>query len=365
MRAKITGFNMEDYADELAFITNAREPQIEFKGDRPVYDVSIDGPAESGILGNYVRKWKPVLRHNAEMVRITNSILVREEWSELDRKITQMVKLRQNAINDLRSAGLVQSTSLAVMMTRWRVATERVRPSVSMDGRSKADHDRTDRIVRAVPLPIFRTDYTFGRRELMSSRRMGAPLDTFEAGEAIEALVEEQERMLFNGEARVIVEGNAIFGYTNLPARDTATAAAYGGGDFGTITNIVPTLLGMVNALALLRYHGPFNFYISVTQYNEMLEYYSDGSVDNAVMRVERLPMIDSVKPSDYLAAGNGVLVQMTSNVVEMQEALAPENREWESPDGQSLNFAAMAASTNKLTTDSEGNAGIAHVTAA
>ncbi len=356
MRARVTGLNSGDYDNEMDFILNARRPTIGYTGEKPKYDPAIDGE------GAWARKWGPVLRHNS--ARVTNSILLREEWSELDRRITEMVKLRQNAVNDLRSAGLVQTTTLATMMLRWRVATERMRPQVNMDGRSKADLDQTDRIVRSVPLPIFRTDYGFGKRELMASRRMGTPLDTFEATEAIQALVEEQERMLFNGEARVIVEGNAIFGYTNLPARITATAAVFGGGDFGTITNIVATFLGMANALALVRYHRPFNCYIAQTQYNQMLEYYSDGSSDNPLQRVEALPMINSVKASDYLADGNLVMVQMTSNVVEMVEALAPENREWESPDQQSLNFAAMAASTYKLTTDSAGNAGIAHATA-
>jgi hypothetical protein len=303
---------------------------------------------------------RPVLENDI----VTNSLLDKREWAGLDAMIVKMVKLRLNGIADLRSAGLVQTTSLAEMVRQWRVASERIRPTVNMDGRSQAAKDRTDKKTYGVPVPLIRADYEIGRRELLASRAVGADIDATEAGEAGEAVAEEAERILFNGNTEVIVNGNGLYGYTTLPARDTATAAAYGGGDFGTISNIKPTFTGMLSALSAKRYHGPFGCYIANTQYHQMLENFTDGSGQTALDRVLALPQISFVKPSDLLADGVTVMVQMTANVVELVEALPLENREWESGDGQSLYFAVMAAMAPKLVTDFAGYAGIAHATA-
>lgn len=352
-------------AEALNFVTNTKTPQIKIKaGGSPIaFNADLDLLGIPEHLKPWAARWRPVLRNEAAFV--TNSVLDKREWAELDREIFEMVKLRHNALQDLKDRGLTKTTTLAEMLSQWRMASERIRPSVNMDGRSRADRDRTDRHVYSVPIPIYRTDYEIGRRELLASRKLGTSIDTFEAGEAASAIMEEQERTLFDGNANIVVQGNPVYGYTTLPARDTATAVGYGGGDFGTISNILPTVLGMLAALAAKRYHGPFVFYIAQAQYHEMLDTYTDGSGQTALARVLELPQIDAIKPSDFLTAANGTLVQMTRNVVDWTEGMSLENREWESGDGQALYFAVMAAGAPRLKTDVDGNAGIAHVTGA
>lgn len=346
------------------FITNSHAPQIKIEagGQDIAFNADIDYLNVPEHLKPWAYRWGPVLRNDAAFV--ANSVLDKREWAELDRTIFEMVKLRRNGVEDLRSRGLTTTTTLAEMLSQFRMATERVRPTVSMDGRTRADRDRTDRVVYSVPIPIIRGDYDIGRRELDASRKLGASLDTFEAGEAASSVAEEEERLLFNGDASIVVHGGTIYGYTTLPARDTATAAVYGGGDFGTISEILPTYLGALAALAAKRYHGPFVSYVALTQYHEMLDTYTDGTGQTALARVKLLPQIDDVKPSDFLAAGNMVLVQMTPNVVDWRIALDVENREWVSGDQMSLMYCVLSAATPRLKTDSDGNAGIAHATA-
>lgn len=361
----------EGIGDNLSIVGNGRKCRLATNVDM-AFNTEIDMAGIPKHLEAWAKRWKPVLRNpNANVMvqnkrgMVVNSMLDKREWAELDRKIYEMVKLRRNAVADLMSAGLSTTTNLGEQLSQWRMASERVRPSVNMDGRSRANRDRTDRMVFSVPIPIYRTDYEIGTRELESSRKLGTPLDTFEAGEAAAAVAEEEERTLINGNANVVVDGNAIFGYTTLPARDTATAAAYGGGDFGTISNIEPTFLGMLTALALVRYYGPFNVYVARTQYFQMLSTYTDGTGQNAVDRVLKLPQITSIQQNDFLAAGNVIMTQMTENVVDWRVALSIDNREWTSGDGQALFYAVLSAAAPRLKTDVDGNAGIAHATAA
>jgi len=293
-----------------------------------------------------------------------HSLLRKQEWEELDRAVIRAVKLRQVAVADLRSRGLVQQLGgLGTLVSQWNVASEKSRPVVSMDGRTQGKKDRINKKLYGVPVPIIHDSYEIGIRELEASRRLGDSLDTTEAEESGAEVTEELERMLFNGYSAVNVGGNTIYGYTTLPARDTGTAAAYGGGDFGTISNVLPTFLGMLSALAAKRYHGPFGCYIAVTQYHQMLSTYTDGSGQTALQRVEALPQIEYVKPSDFLADGVLTMTQLTRDVVDVAIALDVTNREWTSEDGMALFYKVLLAMVPRLKTNHSGQAGTAHAT--
>lgn len=295
---------------------------------------------------------------------VTNSFLLKREWEQLDSAIVRMVKLRMNAINHLRSRGLIFNTSLAAYTVQWRVASEKVVPSVSMDGQTQAVSDRVDKKSYAVPIPIIHMDYMIPRRQLLVSRASGAEIDTLEAEETAMAVAEAAERQLFDGNAGVVVGGNTIYGYTTHGSRDTGTAAAYGGGDFGTVGNGYKTVNGMISALAAKRYHGPFGVYVSSAQYEQLNQYYTDGSGDTDLMRIIRHPKVDFCEPSDFLST-EVVMPQLTRNVVDLAVAEDVQNVEWESGDGFSLFFKVYLAQAPRLKQDYAGNLGVAHATSA
>ena len=247
--------NINEVRSQADVITNTAGPTIELlEGHEALaFNRDLDMLNLPEHMLGWAMRWQPVLRNEGAVV--VNSNLDKREWAELDREIYAMVKLRRNALADLTTDGLTKPISLAVILAQWRAATERPAPSINIDGESAANADQTDRKTYSVPVPMFRTDYSFGARQLMDARAAGQSIDTFEAGEAAEAIVEAQENMLFNGESSVVIEGNSIPGLTTFSARDTDTAANYGGGDFGTVGNGYTTILGMVTALAALRYH--------------------------------------------------------------------------------------------------------------
>ena len=73
-------------------------------------------------------------------------------------------------------------------------------------------------------------------------------------------------------------------------------------GDFGTISNILPTFLDMVSALQGDNYYGPYEAWVSTTQYVEMMDVYTDGSGQSALDRVvSAIPQLRAVHHGDYL----------------------------------------------------------------
>ncbi|RPI63881.1 MAG: hypothetical protein EHM48_01765 [Planctomycetaceae bacterium] len=333
----------------LDVLTKGRRPLVKQNGDKLEMICNAQG--------------FPVIGYRGDIA--VHSLLRKNEWEELDRAVIAMVKLRLNGIQDLRDNNLVQPLGgLGTMVSQWNVGSEKVAASVSMDGRTRSNRDRVDKKLYGVPVPIIHQEYEIGARELESSRRLDNAIDTTEAQESSAAVSEKLENILFNGDSSVVVGGSGIYGYTTLAARTTATAAGFGGGDFGTISNILPTFLGMLSALSAKRYHGPFGCYISDTQYHQMLAFFTDGSGQTALDRVLKLPQIKFVKPSDHLADGATVMAQLTKNVVDLAVALDVTNREWSSDDGMALYFKVLLAMVPRLKTDYAGNAGVAHATA-
>jgi len=329
------------------------------KGRRPLMQANADGQME--MIVN--EEGFPVVGYRGGIA--VHSLLRKSEWEELDRAVITMVKLRLQGIQDLRAAGLVQPLGgLGTMVSQWNVGSEKPLATISMDGRTRGNRDRVDKKLYGVPVPIIHDEYEIGARELEASRKLGNALDTTEAEESGSSVAEKLENILFNGDTSIVVDGAGIFGYTTLAARLTATAAAFGGGDFGTISNIQATFLGMLSGLAALRYHGPFGCYISNTQYHQMLAFYTDGSGQTALARVQTLPQIQFVKPCDFLADGVLTMVQLTRNVVDVATALDVTNREWMSGDEMALHYKVLMAAVPRLKTDYAGHTGIAHATA-
>ena len=292
-----------------------------------------------------------------------NSFLTREEWEKLDSVIVARAQQQLNAYQDLVDANLTTQTTLAEEFSKWRVASERIAADVTMDFRTRRNRDRTDMKTYGVPVPIISAEYEIGRRELLVARAAGRDVEVTEADAAAIAVTEKAEDILMNGETGIVVHGSNIPGYRTLAARDSNTAAGYGGGDFGTISQIRPTFLGMMSALAANRYMGPFGCYIANTQYHEMLDRHTDGSGQTAIETVESIPQIEYVKANDLVPAGELVMVQLTRDVVDLVIALSLENRQWESPDGSALFFVVMMSAIPRLRTDYAGTSGIAHAT--
>jgi len=360
----------EGCEDPLGLITKTKRPTIRHKGARVVANAEQVNSFLTEFYGSdetrremmrpWAEKWAAEMANKNAVV--TNSSLLKREWAILDQVIYEAPRLMSKVVTDL--AGLTTTTTLAEQMSQWRVSSERMRPSVSMDGRSRVNQDRTDKTMQSVPIPIIRTDYEIGSRELLSSRTLGTPLDATEAVEAVQSILEEEARIVLNGTTEIVVDASAISGYTTFAARDTNTAAGYGGGDFGTISNIRPTFRGMVAALSALFYHGPFNCYISNTQFHQMQARYTDGSGETALEAVLKLRQVASVEPDDLLADGNLLMVQLERKVVDRRVGLPLTTREWQTPDGQSNMFAVMSAAVQRLKSDYRGNTGIAHATA-
>jgi len=296
-----------------------------------------------------------------------NSILRKDEWQELDQAVVEAAKTRLVAVDHLRQRGLVQPLGgIGTLTSQWNVTSAVAAADVNMTGQATGQRDLPDSQVKNVPVPVVFKEFAIGARTLAASRRLGDGLDVTTAYEAARVVAEMQEDMLVNG-YDLTFNGGTIYGYTNHTNRNTDTATAYGGGDWGTISNVDKTIAGMIGAANTDGYYGPFGIYAAPTQFNQAaLAYYSDGSGQTPVQRIlASMPNVQLFQMSPNLSDGVVVLVQLSRNVVDWAEALPIQMLEWASGDGMVSHFKVMAVGAPRVKADYDGKSGIVHATGA
>ena len=314
--------------------------------------------------GQFVR-----VNEQGQGVMTVNSMLTEDEWAEIERTVLQAATYPLRVVNDLRSRGLTASLGgVGSLETRWYTASQMTKATVSMTGRGRAERDLPEMLQDAVPVPVIFKEFSIDWRTLAASRRLGDGLDVTAGVEATRVVAEELESIVVNGNTAVQLNGRPIYGLRTHPKRRTDTAANFGGGDWGTATNILATVAGMVNAANTQNNYGPFLLYVSQAQYNQAALFrYSDGSGDTPLAVLNNLPMIEDVRslPPNVLPDGELLMVQATAEYIELAEALPIQVREWTSGDGVESMFKVLTIAAPKIKARQGDETGIVHATGA
>lgn len=324
-------------------------------------------PRDNGIVFD---KQDGVFRRNSAQGDglVVNSLLTVDEWVEVESQVLSASRYPLRVVEGFRRRGLVRPLgSVGSLEARWYVSSDITAAGVNMTGRGRAERDLPEVRPASVPVPVIFKEFTIDWRTLEASRRMGDGLDMTTLVEAVRVVAEGYENLVVNGSTAVTLNGAPIYGLRTHPNRNTDTAGNYGGGDWGTITNIVPTIAGMVSAANAQHNYGPFYVYVSQTQFNQAaMSFYTDGS-GSALDRIKSLDMIEGVEglPPTVLPDGEILLLQMTAEYMELAEAMSIQVREWTSGDGLESMFKVMTIGTPKIKARFGNQTGIVHAAGA
>lgn len=289
-----------------------------------------------------------------------NALLRHDEWLEIDTAVLKTVQTELVGITDLMNAGLVKKLGgLGTMLSAYEQLGDLTQADVSMDADVPGEEDRQTFDTQFVPVPIIHKDFRISLRQLLASRNQGEGLDTTQAEAATRVVKEKMESMLFNGLSKQLA-GYPIYGYTNHPRRISDTAV----GDFGTAGNAYKTMVKAIGALAAKGFNGPFNVYLASTQFNQLLNLLGSVNDYNELTVISRqLPMISNVKRSFDLTDGSLVMVQMTSEVVDLAVAEDITPVQWDEMGGMLTRFRVMTAMAPRVKFDSNLACGVLHYT--
>lgn len=294
-----------------------------------------------------------------------NALLRKNEWEEIDAAVLDVARTSLNGVADLVAYGLVRPLGgLGTILSTYEQLSDMSAAEVSMEGTVEGEKDRQTFEPQSIPVPIIHKDFDVSLRHLLASRNFGEGLDMTQARTATRRVRDAAESMLFNGHSKQIA-GYTIAGYTTHAKRITQTAAAFGGGDFGTSGNGYKTIVGMVNALAAKGFFGPYGVYASRTQYGQLLNQYGSNDRSELAVILQSVPNVAFLKASDVLADGSVVMVQLTSDVVDLAIAQDITAVQWEEKGGMLQKFRIMTAMVPRIKFDANNACGVAHATSA
>jgi len=295
----------------------------------------------------------------------------------IDRAVVEVGLQRLTFVADLMGAGLVYPLSdpLSIAQLEWSTQSKIGAAQRTMSPAARGE----SKLPLIVPfrLPIYLTTDKFeiDIRTLKTSQRVGTPLDTSVVKQCTRAVNEAVEDAALNG--ATTLDGQALqdAGYTapgvlNHPNVNTQTLTAAAWTTTPVGATVFNEVMAMIAKLQGDKKFGPYRLYVGTQIGNTMDTDYNPNSPSPVTIR-QRLLQIDSiqaVKVADLLPAGNGatpsignkvVLIQMTSDVVDIVMGQGPTVIPWTSLDGFMIHNLVMAIMIPRVRSDADGNSGI------
>lgn len=297
-------------------------------------------------------------------VRVNQTALLQhEEWVDIDRAVISAAVQRMVAVADLRSRGLVHNLgSIGLTISLWDAASDMTEADVSMSAVTRGEKDTPAFRPAQVPVPIVHKDFQVELRRLEASRRFGESIDVTAAQISARRVVERTEQILFAG-APVQVDGSPLYGYTTHPDRNILSlAASWSDDSLVSGQDIVADVQAMLQAARDDRHYGPFVLYIPGPYEARLDDDYRDMDNRTIRQRILALSGIEDIRVADFLADDNIVLVQMTSDVVDLAIAQDITTVQWSTLGGMQEEFKVMAVWAPRIKSDYDGRSGIVHM---
>jgi uncharacterized linocin/CFP29 family protein len=301
-----------------------------------------------------------------EQIRRNATLLPYDAERRLDSLLVSVPQKARVVVNDLMARGLTRDAgNIGTYIDTWQKVSDHSDAQISMGIGTNPEYQRQTYERAGVPLPIIQQQFQFDIREMTAAANNGTSLETTHAERAMEKVAQAEENMVMNG-ASVTFGGYTIYGITNHPDIFTSTAATLaGGGDFGTVTQIIPTFVGVLTVMSNANFKGPKGIYVSPTQYGQMLIPLGSGSDTSALQYCEKLPDVAFIRSSQHLADGKVAFVDLSTQTIDIAIAQEMVLVGWEAEGGAINTFRVFSCKAPRLKSNAQSTIGIYIVTAA
>jgi len=289
----------------------------------------------------------------------TNGVLLPREWEYFDNVVVDIIRQNLVAVKEIMSRGLIYNlpNALGVMTLEWQQVLDDLEDAeITMSGLNEATKDRQQYGTLTMPIPIIHKEFFYNVRFLEAARRAGRRVDTVHAEVATRKVAERVEKLLFSG---LTIAGGTIYGLMTHPNRNTGSVSA--GWATATGAQIVTDVIAMMTIMAQKVMSGPFVLFIPLTVAAHLGDDYKANSDKTILERLMAIPGLTKIVTTSYLTGNNVLLVQMTSDVVQMVDGIQPTMVEWESKGGFEFNFKIIAILLPRIRASGNGFSGIVH----
>ncbi len=329
----------------------------------PISDVLLNSGAGVSAVGSVaIRLLESGMNINALR---TCDVLRKDEWVKFDEVVVEIARSRLIAVGDLVSRGLTFDlpNALGTTVIEYEKISDMEPAKLSMSGVTEEGNDRVEYTLESLPVPIGHKEFNINIRALTASRTRGIPLDTTQAAVSARKLAELNDSTVFKG-ATITVSGKTIPGYLTAADRNTGSLTGDWELTAQTGTIIIADVLAMVKALVGDNMFGPYVLYVPINygvKLDEDFKANSDKTIRERLLQIEEITAVRATTNLAGGASGEVVLVQMTSDVVDMVMGIEPTTVQWETAGGMITNFKVLSIMLPRVKSDALLQSGIAH----
>lgn len=296
----------------------------------------------------------------------------------MDQAVVKVGLQRLTVAADILAAGLTYNLTdpLSVTQLEWNSINKVGAAQRTMSPSARGENKMPITLPNRLPIYLTTDKFELDIRTLKMSQRVGTPLDTNLVEQCTRSVNEAIEDAIING--ATTLDGVALTdaGYTapgllNAPNAETQTLTAAAWTTVPVGLTVFNEVMSMIGKLQANKKFGPFRLYVGTQVSNALDSDYDTTNPSRGLTIRERLLKIDqlqAIRVADLITSGNGaspsignkvVLVQMTSDVVDMVVGQSPTVIPWTSLDGFTIHNLVMAIMIPRVRSDYNGDSGI------
>jgi uncharacterized linocin/CFP29 family protein len=337
-------------------------PNIRSQAARSGVSVDVLGVNRDGAFVGQGGVAQRLLAANMDPMALrTNGTLRYDEWKLYDKVVVDVASTRLNVTQELLARGLSYPipNALGVMQIQWETINDLEPASMTMSGLTEAPNDELNYALNFMPIPIIHKEFTLNLRQLTAARNHGNPLDTTQAELATRKVAQMIEQIIFTGATIASNSGN-IYGLMTHPNRQTGSVSApWATYNANLGVNVTSDIAAMQEQSVTQHMYGPYILFVPYSTYVAWGQDYKNFGSTTILQRVLEMPGIEAVIPTQMFTGNGGILVQTTSDVIQMVDGMQPTLVEWDTRGGFELNYRVMAIMLPRVSCDQYLQSGI------
>ena len=305
-----------------------------------------------------------------DQLRNCDGPLREDDWEVIENAMVEEGYRNLRFVNDLVTFGTpINLTNPFGTVTLGYDARSQIdKVQRSLEGESEIEDQRSAVRRLRVPVPIFSTGFSLGRRELEATRRRGEGLDVLQFRDAAAAIAWDIEQVIMGIGTPDNWDGNTLSSFLNYDGTDADGNATRNDQtrttDWADATTdadkakILEDLSIAEDTLLSERFPGPHVLYV----HNEMNKVFNRdwkaNSSINVLQRIQQHTSIAAIRVSEHMPKDTYLLADLSPRSVQFIDGVPTQTISWTSPTGFRQYFYVFAIASVIVRQTYEGRTG-------
>ena len=285
----------------------------------------------------------------------------------IDDSVVEVGTERLTVVADVLAAGLTYNLTdpLSVTQLEWMASNKVGNAQRTMSPEVRQENFLPDMLANRLPIYLTTSGFELDIRTLRMSRRVGLPLDTANVKSSTRAVNEALEDAMINGATTLDGQDLQVAGYkapglVNAPNAATQALTLASWDSSPVAADILSQTMLMMAKLRANKKYGPYRMYLNTEVGAAFDNDYVTASPQNTIReRLLKLEGLAGIHTADMMPANKVVLVQMTSDVLDIVVGQRPTVIPWTSLSGMTFHNLIMAIMVPRIKWDYNNKSGI------